>query len=649
MSDTLRPILQTINTPADLKKMRPDELIALCDDLRHFIIDSLCMNPGHFGASLGVVELTVALHYVFDTPNDKLIWDVGHQAYAHKILTGRRDNFHTNRQFNGISGFPRISESVYDAFGTGHSSTSISAALGMAIASRQRGEKRQHVAIIGDGSMTAGLAFEAMNHAGVANTDLLVILNDNGIAIDKNVGALKEYLADITTSKAYNRFKDEIWNLLGILNKLGPDARGMVQKLENAIKTTLLKQSNFFESLNFRYFGPVDGHDILHLTNILKDLQNIKGPKLLHVVTVKGKGCSFAEKDQTRFHAPGLFDKTTGEIRLSPCEKNEPPKYHHVFGHTLLELARLNPKIVGVTPAMPTGCAMNIMMSEMPERVFDVGIAEQHAVTFSAGLAVHGMMPFCNIYSSFLQRAYDQIIHDVALQNLQVIFCVDRAGLVGEDGATHHGSFDISFLRCVPGLTIASPMNEEEMRNLMFTAQLDNKGPFVIRYPRASGVMKEWNTPFKEVEIGKGRLLKEGTHIAVISIGHLGNEALQACLQMDQQYGCQIACYDMRFMKPLDSDMLHAVLNNFEFVVTVEDNALAGGFGSAVLEFMNDNKYATRVKRLGIPDRFVEHGSLKELHKLCKYDRQAIFTTLETAYINMTKNNSKTKKGVTIV
>lgn len=649
MSESHLNILQTIDSPSDLRNLKPDDLVGLCAELRQFIIDSVCINPGHLGAGLGVIELSVALHYVFNTPDDKLIWDVGHQAYAHKILTGRRDKFHTNRRYCGISGFPKMSESVYDAFGTGHSSTSISAALGMAVASQKKNEHRQHVAIIGDGSMTAGMAFEAMNHAGVAKTDLLVILNDNGIAIDKNVGALSEYLADITTSKTYNKFKNEVWNVLGVLNRLGPDARGMVQKLENAVKATLLKQSNYFESLNFRYFGPVDGHDVLHLATILRDLKDIKGPKLLHVVTVKGKGCAFAEKDKTRFHAPGLFDKQTGEMMLSKHEQDQPQNYHHVFGHTLLELARINPHIVGITPAMPTGCGLNIMMAEIPDRVFDVGIAEQHAVTFSAGLAANGLIPYCNIYSSFLQRAYDQIIHDVALQNLHVVFCIDRAGLVGEDGATHHGAFDLSFLRCIPGLTIAAPRNEEEMRNMMYTAQLENTGTFAIRYPKGRGVMKNWKTPFKQIQIGKGQLLKHGEEIAVLSIGHVGNNALVAAQDMEKQYDCRIACYDMRFVKPLDHDLLHEIMGHFGYILTVEDNALAGGFGSAVLEFMNEHDYSCKVKRLGIPDRFIEHGSLTELHKHCEYDTQSIFDELITIYKSIPSNNTSIKKGVSVV
>ncbi len=619
-------LLSTIEGSADLKGLDQDELVQLCDELREFIIDSACINPGHFGASLGVVELTVALHHVFNTPYDKLVWDVGHQAYAHKILTGRRDTFHTNRKYGGVSGFPKMAESPYDAFGTGHSSTSISAALGMAIASELQNIKdRHHIAVIGDGSMTAGMAFEAMNHAGVANANLLVILNDNGIAIDKNVGALKEYLTDITTSKTYNKIKDDVWNILGNISRYGPNTRGLIQKLENAIKTTLLKQSNFFESLKFRYFGPVDGHDVSHLTKILNDLKRIKGPKLLHVVTVKGKGFPYAEKEQTKFHAPGFFNKKTGELKIAPCEKNKPPKYQVVFGQTLLELAQNNPRIVGITPAMPTGCSLNIMMSAIPEKTFDVGIAEQHAVTFSAGLAAQGLIPFCNIYSSFFQRAYDQAIHDVALQNLPVVFCLDRAGLVGEDGATHHGAYDLSYMRCIPGLTIASPMNEEELRNLMYTAQLEANGPWVIRYPRGNGVMKNWKTPLKPVSIGKGRTVRKGKDLAIITIGPVGNEALRVCENLEKQKNISAALYDLRFLKPLDQDLLYQVFRNFDKIITIEDNAIMGGMGSAVLEFMADNGYHAKVKRMGIPDAFIQHGSLVELHKECGYDYDAIW------------------------
>ena len=624
-------ILSTIESPSDLKGLNLDQLNQLCEELRQFIIDSACINPGHFGASLGVVELTVALHHVFNTPYDKLIWDVGHQAYAHKIITGRRDIFHTNRKYKGVSGFPKMMESPYDAFGTGHSSTSISAALGMAIASDLQNDKdRHHIAVIGDGSMTAGMAFEALNHAGVANANLLVVLNDNGIAIDKNVGALKEYLTDITTSRTYNKLKDDIWKALGSISRYGPNTRGLIQKLENAIKTTLLKQSNLFESFNFRYFGPVDGHDVQHLTKVFKDLQHIKGPKLLHVITVKGKGYPHAEKEQTKFHAPGFFNKQTGELKIAPCEKNKPPKYQVVFGKTLLELAEMNPKIVGITPAMPSGCSLNILMSAIPKKAFDVGIAEQHAVTFSAGLAAQGLIPFCNIYSSFFQRAYDQAIHDVALQNLPVIFCLDRAGLVGEDGATHHGAFDLSFLRCIPNLTIASPMNEQELRNLMYTAQDNPKGPMVIRYPRGNGVMKKWRTPFEKVQIGNGRKLRDGKDLAIISIGPLGNEALKAAEFIENQSKISAALYDLRFVKPIDEKLLHEIFRSFDKIITIEDNAIVGGMGSAVIEFMADNGYNARVKRLGIPDYFVQQGTLAELHEECGYDFDSLVKEITT-------------------
>jgi 1-deoxy-D-xylulose-5-phosphate synthase len=618
-------LLSSIDSPEDLRKLHPDQLIQLCDELREFIIDAACINPGHFGASLGVVELTVALHRVFNTPYDKLIWDVGHQAYAHKILTQRRDIFHTNRKYNGVSGFPKMTESPYDAFGTGHSSTSISAALGMAIASKLRNEdERHHIAVIGDGSLTAGMAFEALNHAGVANSNLLIIVNDNGIAIDKNVGALKEYLTDITTSRTYNKLKDDVWNILGSISKYGPNTRGLIQKLENAIKATLLKQSNFFESLNFRYFGPVDGHDVQHISKVLEDLKHIKGPKILHLLTVKGKGYTFAEKNQTRFHAPGFFNKKTGELRIAPCEKNQPPKFQVVFGQTILELARENPKIVGITPAMPTGSSLNIMMNAMPDRTFDVGIAEQHAVTFSAGLAAQGLIPFCNIYSSFFQRAFDQLVHDVALQNLPVIFCLDRGGLVGEDGATHHGVFDMSFLRCIPDLIISSPLNEQELRNLMFTAQQNPQGPWVIRYPRGNGVMKNWKTPFETLKIGKGQKIKEGKDIAIITIGPVGNEAVKAAEYIQKKMNINAAVYDLRFLKPIDKDLLHEIFRKFDKIITIEDNAITGGMGSAVVEFMADNDYTAKVKRLGVPDYFVQQGTVNELQRECGFDFDSI-------------------------
>jgi len=623
-------LLNKILFPEDLKKLDLIELPKVSDELRQFIIDIVSTNPGHFGASLGVVELTVALHYVFDTPRDKIVWDVGHQAYGHKILTGRKEDFHTNRKYNGLSGFPKPTESEYDAFGVGHSSTSISAALGIARAAGfKKEEDKQVVAVIGDGSMTAGLAFEGLNHAGIENTNLLVILNDNNMAIDPNVGALKEYLLDITTSKTYNKLKTDVWNLLGHLNKLGHDYRKLAQQIDNAVKSFLLKQSNLFESLNFRYFGPVDGHDVVYLAKILSDLKDIKGPKLLHVVTQKGKGFKQAELNQTTWHAPGKFDKETGEILKIKSDKLVPPKYQEVFGHTIVELAKQNEKIVGITPAMPTGCSLNIMMKEMPERTFDVGIAEQHAVTFSAGLAIEGMLPFCNIYSSFMQRAYDQVIHDVALQNLNVVLCLDRGGLVGEDGATHHGVYDLAFFRSIPNMIVSAPMNEEELRNLMYTAQLKDQGPFSIRYPRGKGVMPEWKTEFKEITVGKGRLIKEGKDIAILSIGHVGNFVKDASKELAKKR-ISVAHYDMRFVKPIDEDLLHEVGKNFNTIITIEDGTIVGGFGSAVLEFMSDNGYNPIVKRLGVPDKFIDHGTPQELHKECGFDVEGIIKTAKS-------------------
>ncbi len=617
-------LLKNIQYPEDLRKLKEPELEEVCKELRQFIVDTVSVHGGHFAASLGVVELTVALHYVLNTPYDQLIFDVGHQAYGHKILTGRRDVFHTNRILGGISGFPKREESIYDAFGVGHSSTSISAALGMAVASAYKGEHdRQHVAVIGDGALTGGMAFEALNHAGIEKSNLLVILNDNCMSIDPNVGALKEYLTSITTSKSYNRFRDELVALLAKISKNGPDAYGWAKKLEQSVKGTLLKSANLFESLNFRYFGPVDGHDVNKLVKTLEDLKHINGPKLLHVVTVKGKGYALAEKDQTTWHAPGLFDKITGEIKKMPSEKPQPPKYQDVFGHTLVELAENNPKIMGITPAMPSGSSMNIMMKALPDRAFDVGIAEQHAVTFSAGLAAQGLVPFCNIYSSFMQRAYDQVIHDVALQNLNVVFCLDRAGLVGADGPTHHGAYDIAYMRCIPNMTVASPMNEEELRNMMYTAQQDNMGPFVIRYPRGNGVMVDWQRPFKKLEIGRGRKLVDGEEVAILSLGHIGNEVSKAIVTLNAE-GIYPAHYDLRFAKPLDEDLLHEVFKKFQKVITVEDGCLPGGIGSAIIEFMSDYRYKNNVTRLGIPDTVVEHGEQAELRNIYHYDEKAI-------------------------
>lgn len=623
-------LLKHILFPSDLKKLDLNELPKVSEELRQFIIDIVSSNPGHFGASLGVVELTVALHYVFNTPYDRIVWDVGHQAYGHKILTGRRDVFYTNRKYKGISGFPKITESEYDAFGVGHSSTSISAALGMAkAASFNKEDDRQIVAVIGDGSMTAGLAFEGLNNAGIEKTNLLVILNDNNMAIDPNVGALKEYLLDITTSKTYNRLKDDVWNLLGHLNKLGHRYRKLAQQIDNAVKTFLLRQSNLFESLNFRYFGPVDGHDVEYMAKILKDLKDIKGPKLLHVVTQKGKGFKQAELDQTAWHAPGKFDKKTGEIFKVKSDQPLPPKYQDVFGYTILELAKQNEKIVGITPAMPTGSSLSIMMKEMPERTFDVGIAEQHAVTFSAGLAIEGMLPFCNIYSSFMQRAYDQVIHDVAIQNLNVVFCLDRGGLVGEDGATHHGAYDLAYMRSIPNITVSAPMNEEELRNLMYTAQLPNKGPFSIRYPRGRGVMPKWETSMKEIPVGKGRVIRKGSDIAILSVGHVGNYVVEASKELAKSH-IDVAHYDMRFVKPIDEKILHEVGKNFKSVITIEDGTIVGGFGSAVLEFFSEHDYLIKIKRLGIPDQFVDHGTPQELHHECGFDVEGIIKTVKS-------------------
>ncbi len=628
MSPVPGKLLSTIDSPADLRKLSEDDLPQLCAEVRQYIIDVISSNPGHLGASLGAVELAVAIHYAFDTPNDKLIWDVGHQAYAHKIITGRRNAFTTNRTYQGISGFPKMSESEYDTFGVGHASTSISAALGMAVAARlQNNRKEQHIAVIGDGSMTGGMAMEALNNAGVANTNLLVILNDNGIAIDRNVGALREYLLSIVTSRAYNKLKDKVWKLMGGNTRYGKNSRAVVKQIGNALKSTILNKSNLFEAFNLRYFGPVDGHDVVRLTQLMKDLKNIPGPKLLHVITVKGKGFEKAEQDQILYHSPGMFDKTTGEIIEKPC-KSLPPKYQHVFGKTIIELATLNEKIVGVTPAMPSGCSLNMMMSVMPERAFDVGIAEQHAVTFSAGMAARGLLPFCNIYSSFMQRAYDQVIHDVALQGLNVVFCLDRGGLVGEDGPTHHGVFDLAYFRAIPGLIISSPMNEVELRNLMYTAQLPDKGPFVIRYPRGRGLNTDWKKPFEEIQVGTARKIREGRDVAILSIGHPGNFAAEASEQL-LKHGIEAAVYDMRFLKPLDETMLHEVCRSYPRLLTVEDGTILGGLGSAVLEFMADHGYNLPLVRLGVPDRYITQGKPEELYAECGYDTAGIVAAVK--------------------
>jgi 1-deoxy-D-xylulose-5-phosphate synthase len=620
------PFLDKIDYPADLKKLQIEDLVQVSKELRQFIIDELSNNPGHFGASLGVVELTVAMHYVYNTPFDKIIWDVGHQAYGHKILTGRRRLFHTNRKFKGISGFPKLDESEYDAFGTGHSSTSISAAFGIAMADKQLGIKRNVAAVIGDGSLTGGLAFEGLNNVGMGNTDMLVILNDNNISIDPSVGALKEYLIDIATSRTYNKLKADIWNLLGKINKIAPHTQEYAQKLENGIKSVLFRQSNMFEALNFRYFGPIDGH-VVHIANILEDLKSIPGPKLLHVITVKGKGFKQAELNQTVFHAPGKFDKKTGEIIQIMHDIDQPQLYQDVFGYTLLELAKMNDKIVGITPAMPSGSSLKIMMAEMPDRTFDVGIAEQHAVTFSAGLASQGMIPFCNIYSTFMQRAYDQIIHDVALQKLNVVFCLDRGGIVGADGATHHGAFDLAYMRHIPNIVVAAPMDEIELRNMMYSAQLGKYGAYSIRYPRGRGNFADWQRPFEELVPGIARKICDGRDIAILTIGYAGN-LVQETLRKINKSSISIAHYDMRYVKPLDENCLHTIFKKYDKIITVEDGTMVGGFGSAVIEFMCENGYTSQVKRLGIPDRFIEHGTQAELYKECGIDPDSIIKAL---------------------
>lgn len=623
-------LLKNIQTPEDLRKLPEAQLPQVADELRQFIIDQVSVHGGHFAASLGVVELTVALHYAFNTPVDQLVWDVGHQAYGHKILTGRKDVFHTNRTYGGIAGFPKRSESPYDTFGVGHSSTSISAALGMAVANQYQEDNRQHIAVIGDGALTAGMAFEAMNHAGVTNSNLLIVLNDNCMAIDPNVGALKDYLVDITTSRTYNKMRDDIWKVLGKLSKFGPNAQAIASKVESGLKAAVLKNSNLFESLHLRYFGPVDGHNVNHLVQVMRDLQNIPGPKILHCITVKGKGYALAEKDQVKWHAPGTFDKTTGAINTKTYDTPQAPKYQDVFGKTIIELAEANKAIMGITPAMPSGCSLNLMMEKMPDRALDVGIAEQHAVTFSAGLATQGLIPFCNIYSSFMQRAYDQVIHDVALQNLHVIFCLDRAGIAGADGPTHHGAYDIAYMRCIPNMVVMAPMNEHELRHMMYTAQLKkNAMPFSIRYPRGQGVLPDWKVAMQEIEIGKGRELKEGSAVAVLSLGHVGNFAQDAINKLSDTEKQKVGHYDLRFAKPLDQNLLHNVFKKYSKVITLEDGCLPGGFGSAVLEFMSDHNYTAQVVRLGMPDRIVEHGEQPQLHKECGYDAEAIFSAIK--------------------
>lgn len=622
-------MLNGINCPGDLRKLNVDALPEVCKELRQDIIDELSCNPGHFAASLGAVDLTVALHYVFNTPYDRIVWDVGHQAYGHKILTGRRKAFSTNRKLKGIRPFPSPDESEYDSFTCGHASNSISAGLGMCVAAKQKGEKDRHVvAVIGDGSMTGGLAFEGLNNVAATPNNLLIVLNDNNMAIDRTVGGMKEYLLNLTTTNRYNRIRQRIASQLFKWGILNDSRRKSLIRFNNSLKSLLSQQQNIFEGMNIRYFGPFDGNDVKNVARVLKDIKEMEGPKLLHLHTVKGKGFEPAEKAATVWHAPGLFDKETGE-RIVTNTKGMPPLFQEVFGHTVLELAKQNKKIIGVTPAMPTGCSLNIMMKEMPDRAFDVGIAEGHAVTFSGGMAQDGMLPFCNIYSSFMQRAYDNVIHDVAIQRLNVVFCLDRAGLVGEDGPTHHGVFDLAYMRCIPNITIASPYNEHELRKLMYTAQLPDKGPFVIRYPRGRGSLVDWKCELEEIPVGKGQKLKDGDNLAVITLGPIGTIAHKAIVRAEAEAeGATIAHYDLRFLKPLDEELLHEVGRRFGKVVTVEDGVTQGGMGSAILEFMSDHHYTPQVTRIGVPNTFVEHGSVKELYKLCHLDEESIYKTL---------------------
>ena len=621
-------ILNTIEIPDDLRKLKLNQLPKLCEELRQFIIDELSHNPGHFGSTLGVIELTVALHYVYNTPSDRLVWDVGHQAYAHKILTGRREQFHTNRKFKGLKPFPAPEESEYDTFTCGHASNSISAALGMAIAAKKQGDdKRRVVAIIGDGAMSGGLAFEGLNNVSESDNNMLIVLNDNKMSIDRSVGGFKRYLLGLTTTRSYNKFRYQFARVLNKLGLMKDGGRERLIRFNNSVKSLITNQQNIFEGMNIRYFGPVDGHDVVELVRALRTIKDMRGPKMLHIHTVKGKGFAPAEEAATEWHAPGLFDAETGE-RFETSEEGKPPRFQDVFGHTVLELAKQNKKIVGVTPAMPTGCSLNIMMEKLPCRCFDVGIAEGHAVTFSGGMAKDGLVPFCNIYSSFLQRAYDNIIHDVAISRLNVVLCIDRGGLVGEDGPTHHGAFDLAFLRPIPNLTIAAPYDEHELRKLMYTAQLPNMGPFAIRYPRGRGKLVDWHCPFEEVPIGKGRKLRDGNDLAILSIGSIGNLAAEAVERVAAK-GISVAHYDMRFLKPIDEDILHEVGRKYKHVITLENGVIKGGLGSAVLEFMADNGYNPDVRRLGIPDQFIEHGSVPELCRLCNIDVESIVKEIE--------------------
>ena len=629
-NETTYSLLNALDNPEDLRRLTPEQLPEVCHELRQDIIKEVSCNPGHFAASLGVVELTVALHYVFNTPYDRLVWDVGHQAYGHKILTGRRDTFSTNRKMGGIRPFPSPEESEYDTFTCGHASNSISAALGMAVAAMKKGERDRHVvAVIGDGSMSGGLAFEGLNNVSSTPNNLLIILNDNDMAIDRSVGGMKQYLFNLTTSNRYNQLRFKTSQLLFKMGILNEDRRKALIRLGNSLKSLVAQQQNIFEGMNIRYFGPVDGHDVENIARILRDIKDMEGPKVLHLHTIKGKGFEPAEKHPGIWHAPGKFDPETGK-RLIADTNGMPPLFQDVFGHTLVELAEQNPRIVGVTPAMPTGCSMNFLMEQMPGRAFDVGIAEGHAVTFSGGMAKDGLLPFCNIYSSFMQRAYDNVIHDVAIQRLPVVLCLDRAGLVGEDGPTHHGMFDLAYMRPIPNLTVSSPMNEHELRRLMYTAQLPDKGPFVIRYPRGRGVLVDWKCPLEEIPVGRGRKLKEGRDLAVITIGPIGNTAAHAIAQVEKENPKQsIAHYDLRFLKPLDEELLHEIGTRFNHIITIEDGIKAGGMGSAVLEFMADHGYSPKLQRIGIPDHFIEHGTAAQLYALCGLDEEGIKKVLK--------------------
>ena len=624
-------LLNKINYPDDLRKLKEEQLPQLCKELRDDILKELSVNPGHMASSMGAIELTVALHYVFNTPEDRLVWDVGHQAYGHKILTGRKDRFYTNRKLHGIMPFPSPLESEYDSFVCGHASNSISAALGMAVAAKKTGNGKRHVvAIIGDGAMSGGLAFEGLNNVSTTPNDMLIILNDNNMSIDRSVGGLKQALLKLNTNETYNNVRFKLSKWLNAKGYLDEDRRKGIIRLNNALKSAISHQQNIFEGLNIRYFGPFDGHNVIELVRVLRQLKDMKGPKLLHLHTIKGHGYAPAEKAATIWHAPGKFNINTGE-RITDDETGIPQKYQTVFGETLLELAKANPNIIGVTPAMPTGCSMNILMKAMPDRAFDVGIAEGHAVTFSAGMAKEGLQPFCNIYSSFAQRAYDNIIHDIAILRLPVVLCLDRAGLVGEDGATHHGAFDIAALRPIPNLTIASPMNEHELRNLMYTAQLKDKGPFVIRYPRGHGVLTDWRNKFEEIEVGTGRKLKDGDTMAVMSVGPIGNNVAKAIENVEKECdGITVAHYDMRFIKPLDEKLLTEAASKFKYIITVEDGVRKGGFGSAVLEWLSDNNYTTHVTRLGLPDKFVEQGTVSELQHITGIDTDSIAATIKS-------------------